>query len=176
MRPTFRTCSNDAAFASSAADSARADSISGLRAREQREPRRGREDVVGRLAHVDVVVRVHAGVRAARLAEDLRRAVREHLVRVHVVRGAGAGLVDVHHELIAQAAGKHFVRGRDDRLRHAGLQPTEPAVGLGGAFLHEHGGGDEIGMRAHPADRKVLERARRLHAVVRGVGDRHFAE
>ena len=41
---------------------------SGAGAEQQRQARRGREHVVGRLAHVDVVVRVHArvGARAAR--------------------------------------------------------------------------------------------------------------
>src|SRR5436190_1758815 len=52
---------------------------------EQRETRRRRKDVVRRLRHVDVVVRVNAPVGAAGFAEHFTGAVREHLVRVHVV-------------------------------------------------------------------------------------------
>ena len=68
---------------------------------QQREPGRGREHVVRRLRHVDVIVGMHEAVFAARPAEEFGGTVRDHLVDVHVVRRAGAGLVDVDDELIA---------------------------------------------------------------------------
>ena len=80
---------------------------------EQRQARRRREHVVRRLAHVHVIVRMHARVGAARLAEELGGAVRDHFVRVHVVRGARARLIDVHDELVAQ------VRPTESRRRPA---------------------------------------------------------
>src|SRR5690349_23380504 len=48
----------------------------------------GRDHVVGGLRHVDVIVGMHRLVRAALPAQQLVRAIGEHLVTVHVVRGA----------------------------------------------------------------------------------------
>ena len=61
---------------------------------ERRQVHRAGEDVVGRLAHVHVVVRVRA----------VAREVRDHLVGVHVRRGARAGLEDVDRELVVVLA------------------------------------------------------------------------
>ncbi len=58
-----------------------------------------RDHVVARLPHVHVVVRVNH-LRADLAAQKLRGPVGDHLVGVHVGGGAGAGLEDVHHELI----------------------------------------------------------------------------
>ena len=73
---------------------------------------------------------------AARLAEHLRGAVGQHLVGVHVVRGAGAGLIHVDDELIAERAGQNLVGGGDDGARdlasRAGRAPRWPAAA---AFL-----------------------------------------
>ena len=84
-----------------------------------------------RLAHVDVVVRVHV----------LARERRDHLVGVHVRRGARAGLEDVDRELVVELAGRDPVAGGGDPLgllrveqpelgvhaRRGGLDPAEPA-------------------------------------------------
>ena len=56
-------------------------------------------------------------------------------------------------------------------LRDVGVEPAERRVGFGRGFLDQDGRGDEIGGRAQAADRKVLDRARRLHAVVRVGGN-----
>ena len=146
------------------------------RAEQQREPRRRRKDVVGRLSHVDVVVRVHARVGAARFAEDLGRAVGEHLVRVHVVRRTGAGLVDVDDELIAERAADDLVGGLDDRTRDIAFQTPERRIGFGRRLLDENRRDDQVGRRAQTADRKILDGAGGLHAVVRIGGNLHFAE
>ena len=144
---------------------------------QQRQPRRRRKHVVGGLAHVDVIVRVHQPVLALRAAEDLRRAVGEHLVDVHVVRGAGASLVDVDDELIARAR-RRGSRPRPARWRRrcARSSRAERDVGLRRGLLDEHRGGDEVGGRAQAADREVLDRTGRLDAVVRIGGNGVFAE
>ena len=67
----------------------------------------GREDVVRRLAHVDVIVRVHA------LAGERS----DHLVRVHVRARARAGLEDVDRELVVELARCNAVGGRGDTAR-----------------------------------------------------------
>ena len=83
-------------------------------ARAAGDVHRGGERVVGRLAHVDVVVGVD-GARCVALGADADgrgdgcAEVGDHLVGVHVGRGAGAGLVDVDGEVIVVFAGGHFL-------------------------------------------------------------------
>ena len=85
---------------------------------ECREMHSGREDVVRRLAHVDVIVRVDA------LAGERR----DHLVRVHVRAGARAGLEDVDRELVVELARCNAVGRRGDAARHVGVE--EPEIGI----------------------------------------------
>src|SRR5437762_171689 len=68
---------------------------------ERGEVHRRREDVVRALAHVDVVVRV----------DVFACERRDHLVRVHVGRRAGAGLEDVDRELIVELPVRDSLRG-----------------------------------------------------------------
>ena len=71
-----------------------------------------REDVVRRLAHVDVVVRMDA----------LAGETRDHLVGVHVRARAGACLEDVDRELVVELARGDAVAGGGDALCHLGVQ------------------------------------------------------
>ena len=64
-------------------------------------------------------------------AENFGGAIGEHLVGVHVVRGARARLVDVDDELVAQAAAANFVSRLDDGCRHPFIKPSERLVGFG---------------------------------------------
>ena len=76
---------------------------------------RGRERVVRRLAHVDVVVgmdRAFLALRADAEAQLDVRHVGDHLVGVHVGRGAGAGLVDVDREVVVVLAGGDLLERR----------------------------------------------------------------
>ncbi len=84
------------------------------------------EDVVARLAGVDVVVRVD------RTAEALGGEGREDLVDVHVRRGAAAGLEDVDREVRVPAAVGHLGGRVLDRRGHVGRQHAEVGVDLGG--------------------------------------------
>ena len=87
-----------------------------------------------------MIVGVHAFVVAASRPEDLRGAIGQHLVGVHVVRGAGAGLVHVDDELIAKPAGQHLVGRGDDRARDVRIEAPERAVGFGRRLLDLDGG------------------------------------
>ena len=60
--------------------------------------------------------------------------------------------------------------------RDVGVEAAERGVRFGRRLLDEDGGGDEIGGRAQAADREILDRARRLHAVVRVGGNLELAE
>ena len=92
---------------------------------ERREMDGRREDVVGGLTHVHVVVGVGA------FAGD----VREHLVRVHVRGGARPGLEDVDGELVVVLAVADGFAGRADALGEIGVKHTELTVGAAAAPL-----------------------------------------
>jgi hypothetical protein len=108
-----------------------------------------------------------AVVLAARAAEDLRRAVREHFVDIHIVRRASARLIDVDDELIAQPPGQDFIGRAHDREADLARQPPERDVRLRRRLFHHDGRCHQLVRRAQSADRKVLHRPRRLRAVVR---------
>ncbi len=113
---------------------------------------------------------------ASRLSEDFRRPVGEHLVRVHVVGCAGASLIDIDHELIAQGAAQNLVSGTDNRARDLCVEAPELGVGLGRRLLDENRRRDEIGVRAESADGKVFDGTRRLCPVVGVGGHLHMTE
>ena len=96
----------------------RGDQVAGDGQRRRNVHRR-RERVVRRLPHVDVVVRMDGAFLALRAdaePQPLVRQVGDHLVGVHVGRGAGAGLVDVDRKVVVVLAGGDFFDGGDDRL------------------------------------------------------------
>ena len=110
------------------------------------------EDVVRRLAHVHVIVRVDV------LAGERR----DHLVRVHVRRRARAGLEDVDRELVVELARGDAVGGGGDALGLVGVE--QPELGV-----HARGGGldpaEPAGDRRRDrlaGDGEVLDRLARL--------------
>ena len=84
---------------------------------------RGREGVVRRLAHIDVVVRMHGRLAADLPPEQLDGPVRQHLVDVHVRLCAGTGLPDIERKMLVQLARDRLVGGAHDRV---GLPLREP--------------------------------------------------
>jgi hypothetical protein len=82
-----------------------------------RDPDRGGIDVVGRLTHIHMPVRVNHRVVTLVEAEDLQCAVGDDFVGVHVRRGSGAALDDIHDELVQQAAPFDVLAGAHDRIR-----------------------------------------------------------
>ena len=81
---------------------------------------RGGDGIVSGLGHVDVVVGVDPAVDAELSPHQLVGAVGEHLVSVHVVRRAGAGLEGIDAELVAE--GRKF--GHQGLLRLGRLPAT----------------------------------------------------
>ena len=119
----------------------------------------GREDVVRRLAHVDVVVRVHV----------VARERGHHLVRVHVRARAGARLEDVDRELVVVLARRDRIACRGDPLRLLGIEQPELGVrargrGLDPAEPARDGDGDRLA-----GDGEVRDRLARLAAPVDGI-------
>ena len=124
VRPTLSTSANAAARFSKAVASERHALLRRAVLEREGQTGRSRDHVVGRLSHVDVIVGVDLVVGALRAAKHFRGAIGQHLVGVHVVRGAGARLIDVDDELIAQRAAEHLVGRRDDRVRDAAIEPA----------------------------------------------------
>src|SRR2546427_400399 len=131
----------------------------------------GGDDVVRRLAHVHVVVRVDQSLLAERMAEDLVRAVRDHLVRVHVGRGPAAGLKDVEGELCVQFPVHDLLARLDRSLADLGVEEAELHVRLGARHLDQAERVDEPPTEPDPADREVLDRTLGLDAPVRVLRD-----
>ena len=116
----------------------------------------GGKHVVRRLAHVDVVVRVHEALLAALAAEQLGGAVGEHFVDVHVALRTGAGLPHGERELGIVLARDDFGRGALDRVRFLGVEESERVIGLGSRLLHrrervDHGERHALGRNAEEA-------------------------
>ena len=148
VRPDLMTSSNSRALASKACDQLLGGRHEVADQVQRGDAHRGREDVVGGLGHVDVVVGADDGVVAALARADalgmqqLDGPVRQHLVGVHVVAGAGAGLERVDPEVVDQLGllggagglegGLHRV-GRVGAARASSASSVSSAHGFGRA-------------------------------------------
>ena len=128
---------------------------------------RGRVHVVRRLRAVDVVVRVHAVVAAARAAEQLVRAIGDDLVRVHVDGRAAAAVDDVDRELFEVEPRRDLARRHHDRRRDLGGQLARREVRPGCGRLDVGEGCDELSPVGHgdAGDAEVRDRAHGVRAV-----------
>ena len=178
VRPILRCGLNSSPLARNAAARSRIAARKRLDRVVQRDLHRGRIDVVRRLAEVHVVVRVNRRVVAALLVHQLERAIRDHFVRVHVRRRAGAALDHVDHEVLVMTSGAQLLRRAHDDVGNRAIEQPELGVGQRRRFLHRGQRLDEHGKFAQrdAGDREVLERAQRLHAVQRVLGHVAVAE
>lgn len=60
--------------------------------RPGRQPQRGRTDVIGTLAQIDMLIRVQMRVFAFRAPHQLQRAIGDDLIRIHIGRCTGTAL------------------------------------------------------------------------------------
>ena len=141
----------------------------------RRDVHRRRNHVVRRLRHVDVVVRMDE-LAADLAAKPLQGQVGDDLVRIHVRRGAAAGLEDVDGKLVVQLAVDDALRGLDDGLGLVLVQQVQVTVGLGRCLLDEAERLDEPARKAQVADGKVVDGTLGLRAVERIRRDAHFAQ
>ena len=134
---------------------------------QRAQPDRRRDHVVRGLRHVDVVVRMDGLVLPAFAAQQFVGAVREHLVAIHVVGRAGAGLIDVDHELVVVLAGQYLVGGGHDRVGQLRVEAAGFLVRQRRRLLDPHHRPHEFAQRLQPADREVLEGTLGLNAIIR---------
>jgi hypothetical protein len=123
-----------------------------------------REHVIRRLAHVHIVVRVQRARLAAVAAHQLRAAVGQHLVHIHIGLRAGAGLPQRQRKLVVMLAGEHLVSGRDDGGHPLGRQFAQPAIGQRRRALDRGQRVYQFARHALGRDREVLQRTLRLRA------------
>jgi hypothetical protein len=113
--------------------------------------------VVAALAQVDVIVGMH----------PLAGEPCQHLVRVHVAAGAGAGLEDVDRELVAVRATDNCCGGTGDRRAALSVEKTEFDIDFCSGLLDEQQGlGERAGQWAF-SDTKIVHRTLRLRPVER---------
>ncbi len=144
--------------------------------RDRRDPHRGGNRVICRLVQVHMLDRVDRPVLASRPAQQLERSIGEHLVHVHVQRGARAALQRVDGKLIRPPPFDHLVARLRDRVGHRGLEIAELPMGQRRGLFHQREPADDRGMDRPAAQRKVPERARRVDAPQRLRRNRQFAE
>ena len=116
---------------------------------DRRDVHRGRECVVGRLRHVDIIVRVQK-----LSARDLIAAVGNDLVAVHVGLRAGAGLPDDEREIVQKLAGNDLVRClfNGGKLFFGHFLRTQGAVGARSSLFENAEGMDDLGGHRLDAD------------------------
>nr|GEU28044.1 chaperone protein DnaJ A6, chloroplastic [Tanacetum cinerariifolium] len=125
---------------------------------------RGGEDVVRRLALVDVVVRVQQARFAAHAAHQLGAAVGQHLVHVHVGLGAGTGLPHGQRKFRQVLVGQYFVGGLGNGYRLGAVEQAQVEVDAGGGALDAGQGVNQLGRHALAGNVEMLEGALRLRA------------
>ena len=130
---------------------------------------RGRERVVRGLREVDVVVRMHGGLRAELAPRDLDRPVRDDLVHVHIGLGARPRLPHVEGEVVVEGAGEDLVGGRGDQVRQRPVQQAAIRVLHRGHLLEEGESAHHLHrhvVRRGVADREVMQRPLGLRAPI----------
>ena len=125
--------------------------------------------VVGRLAHVDVIVGMDRLLGAHHPAQHLDGAVGDHFIGVHVGLGARAGLPHHQREMIVQLAVDHFLGGGDDGLADRLVQPAQRHVGLGRGALDDAQRPDDGQGLLFPADLEIAQAALGLRAPIAAV-------
>ena len=132
--------------------------------------------VVGRLAHIDVVVGVNRLLRSHLAAEHFDCPVGDDFVGVHVRLGAGAGLPDDEREMLVEFAVDHFLGGSDDRVADGRIKALQFHVGAGGGLLDDAECAYDRQGLLFPADLEIAERALCLCAPIAVAGDFDRAE
>ena len=124
----------------------------------------GREDVVARLAAVDVVVGMDRLLGGAAAGEDFVGPPGDDLVGVHVAGRARAGLEHVHDELVVEAAVGDLVGSAGDGVGHgARAAARAPALARAAAALSRPSARINPGRSPRPLTGK-LSRARAVWA------------
>ncbi len=122
--------------------------------------------VVGRLAHIDVVVGMDRLFRAHLAAQHLDGAVGDHLIGVHVGLRARAGLPHHQREMIVELAVDHLLGGGDDGFAELGVEAAQAILVSAAARLTMPSARTTGSGLLLPADLEIAEGALRLRAPI----------
>jgi len=128
-----------------------------------------RDGVVGRLAHIHMVVRVHRRLAPPRARQNLVRTPGQDLVGVHVRLRARPALPDGQGEGPGERAVRDLLRRLHNGLGHARLQQAQVGVHLRRRLFDKHQRPDRRRGPGFGANREVGQRPGRLRAPV-GLG------
>ena len=103
---------------------------------DQAHIHRGRISIVGRLAEIDVIVRVKPGILALFVPKQFQRAVGDDLIGVHVGGCAGSALDFIHNELLMKSAGADFAAGFRNRLHPIPVEQAKFVICTCGRLFH----------------------------------------
>ncbi len=134
MRPDLTTSSNSTALACRASDKLLQHCQQFVQPPQAAQPDGGRDDIVGGLRHIDMVIGMDA-VLAQSTAQDLGGPVGDDLIDIHVMTGAGAGLEGIHNKLVVPFPFNHLLRSLQDGLRPFGIQQAQVKVDFGSGAL-----------------------------------------
>lgn len=132
----------------------------------------GRESIVGRLTHVDVIVWVNRFLATQLTSEDLDGTVRNDLVDVHVGLGTRTGLEDDEGEVGVEFAGDDFIGGLADGIGDFGVEAVRLVDGSSGFFENTESFNERFGHAfLRSTDVEVLKGSLSLSAPVAVGGD-----
>ena len=131
----------------------------------------GGEGVVGRLAHVHVVVGVHQRFFAARAAQHFVGAIGDDLVGIHVGLGARPGLPNHQGKFVVQFSFGDFGGRCDDGVGDFPVQGPRSFADGGCRLFNQAQGADHRGRHAIVADAKILQGSLSLSAPISIGGD-----
>ena len=129
-----------------------------------------RQRIIGRLSHVGMVVWGNDIVTPLRLADDLKRPIAEDFVHVHIDRSTRAALYGIDGELVNELAIDDLLGSLHDRISDLLFEPSGLHVRLRGSLFDLRQRLDQIDIEHPTRDTEVLDRAHRLHSVIRLVG------
>ena len=140
----------------------------GLDAAERRDLERGRVDIIGALADIDMLVGVQLCIVAARMAQNFQSAVGDHLIGIHIGGSACAALNDIDDKMPVPLPVADFLAGLTNRLHPALIEQAQLEIRLCRRLFDGCQGIDEIGINGNrgAGDRKILDRPQRMHAVI----------
>ncbi len=135
-----------------------------------------RHRIVGRLRHVDVVVRMDGIFGAEDAAQDLDRPVGDDLVQIHVGLGARSGLPDGQGEMIVPLAFGDLACGLIDGVAQFGVELAKLHVGPRGGLLLPGESADQGPRHGAFADREVFQGALGLRPPIAVGGNLYLAD
>ncbi|MNC36846.1 hypothetical protein D3C75_853890 [compost metagenome] len=126
----------------------------------------GRKAIIRRLGHIGVGIGADMMILPFGMPAKLERPIHQHLIGIHINRGACPALNGVYDELIMPLSGYHFISRPLQCIGNPRIKPLRLLVRSGGGLLHNGHGANKLIMQAISGDRKIVRGTQRLNTVV----------